>query len=246
MAIVVAGGTKGIGLATAKAFAGPGEKVFLNYFGDDGAARDAKAAIEKLGAECHVIKADAGTAEGCKALYEAVRAHTDRIDQVVHCCVTAYGEPALEADPVRFAKAVETNGISLLYLVQAMLPLMDRGSTAFFLSSRGSKVVVPNYASIGVAKSLAESLVRYLAVELAPRGIRINVVSPAIVDTGAVRSLFGDQTDQMMKAAAEANPSGRGVKDSDYTNVIKWLASPEAEYIQGQVIAVNGGANLMG
>lgn len=246
MAILVAGGTKGIGLAIAKAFAGPGEKVFLNYFGDDRAAAEAKSQIEDLGAECHVIKSDAGTVEGCRALGDEVARHTDRIDQIVHCCVTAYGEPALEADPKTFAKAVETNGISLLYLVQSILPLMGKGSTVFFLSSRGSKMVVPNYAAIGVAKALAESLVRYLAVELAPKGIRINVVSPAIVDTGAVRSLFGDKTDEMMRAAAAANPSGRGVEDRDYTNLIKWLASPEADYIQGQVIAINGGANLVG
>jgi enoyl-[acyl-carrier protein] reductase III len=103
---------------------------------------------------------------------------------------------------------------------------------------------VPNYAAIGVAKSLAESLVRYLATELAPRGIRVNSVAPGVVDTEAVHTLFGDDAEEIVRHAAENNPSGRGVQHSDYTNMIRFLASPEAEFIQGQTIFINGGANL--
>jgi enoyl-[acyl-carrier protein] reductase III len=173
-----------------------------------------------------------------------VRKATDRLDQVVHCALDAYAAPALEADPARFARAVTTNGTSLLFLVQAALPLLAHGSTVFFLTSRGGRVVVPNYAAIGVAKALAESLIRYLAVELAPKGVRINAVAPAIVETDAVRALFGAQASNLVRDAASHNPSGRGVTDADYTNLMRWLASPEAEFIQGQVIFVNGGANL--
>jgi enoyl-[acyl-carrier protein] reductase III len=100
------------------------------------------------------------------------------------------------------------------------------------------------YAAVGVAKALAESLMRYLAVELAPSGVRINAVAPAIVETDAVRTLFGAEAAGLVRAAASQNPSGRGVTDADYTNLVRWLASPEAEFIQGQVIFVNGGANL--
>ena len=86
--------------------------------------------------------------------------------------------------------------------------------------------------------------VDYLATELAPRGIRVNAVAPAIVETDAVRTLFGADAHNLVVSAASNNPSGRGVTDLDYTNLIRWLASPEAEFIQGQVIFVNGGANL--
>ena len=114
----------------------------------------------------------------------------------------------------------------------------------FYLTSRGGRIVVPNYAAVGVAKALAESLMRYLAVELAPKGIRINAIAPAIVETDAVRALFGAGAGEIVRSAASHNPSGRGVVDSDYTNLMRWLASPEAEFIQGQVMFVNGGANL--
>jgi enoyl-[acyl-carrier protein] reductase III len=130
-----------------------------------------------------------------------------------------------------------------LFLVQAALPLLRRGSSVTYLTSRGGRIVVPKYAAVGVAKALAESLMRYLAAELAPSGVRINAVAPAIVETDAVRTLFGAEAAGLVRAAASHNPSGRGVTDADYTNLVRWLASPEAEFIRGQAIFVNGGAN---
>ena len=244
MTILIAGGTKGIGLAIAKAFAAQAGDVFLGYHSDEAAAASAAQAVAQAGGRAHLVKADAGTPEGCAAMAAAVRAAGLSVDQLVHCAVDAYASSALDADPQRFARAVTTNGVGLLFLVQAALPLMRRGSTVFFLSSRGGRIVVPNYAAVGVAKALAESLMRYLAVELAPRGIRINAIAPAIVETDAVRALFGDQASELVRASASHNPSGRGVADADYTSLMRWLASPEAEFVQGQVISVNGGANL--
>jgi enoyl-[acyl-carrier protein] reductase III len=69
-------------------------------------------------------------------------------------------------------------------------------------------------------------------------------VAPGIVDTAAVRTLFEDETGKLLQHAAESNPSGRGIQDADYCNLIEFLASPGAEMIQGQVVFVNGGANL--
>jgi len=244
MAILIAGGTKGIGLAIAKAFSRDEGDVFLGYHNDDHAARTAVEAVTSAGGKACLIKADVATLEGCTHMADVVRSTCGKLDQLVHCAVDPYATTLLEADPARFARAVTTNGTSLLYLVQAALPLMRRGSTVFYLTSRGGRVVVPNYASVGVAKALAESLMRYLAVELAPRGIRINAIAPAIVETDAVRTLFGMNASELIRSSASQNPTGRGVTDADYTNLMRWLASPEAEYIQGQVMFVNGGANL--
>ena len=69
-------------------------------------------------------------------------------------------------------------------------------------------------------------------------------MAPGVVDTDAVRALFGDQASEIVKHAAETNPSGRGVQDEDYTSVIRFLASPEAAFVQGQTIFVNGGHYL--
>lgn len=244
MAILVTGGIKGIGLAIALRFAKPGVDVFLNYVSDDAAAAKAAARIEATGATCHLIKGDIGTPEGAASVLAQVAQRTDRLDQVVHCAVQVLVSPLLEVDLHAFDKAIAINGSALLYVVQAALPLLRRGSTVFFLSSRGGRAVIKNYAAVGVGKALAECLMRYLAVELAPRGIRINTVAPSMVDTEALRSVFGADTDQLLAQNAAASPSGRGVRHDDYCSLIEFLASPAAEMIQGQVVFVNGGHNL--
>ena len=244
MSILITGGTKGIGRAIALAFAEPGVDVFLNYAGDDDAAGEARSLVELAGALCHLIKQDVGTPEGARSVLAHVAERVERLDQLVHCAVRAVPTPALDCDADDFTAAVNLNGTALLYLVQAADPLLVRGSTVFFLTSRGGRTVVPNYAAIGVAKALAESLVRYLASELAPRGVRVNSVAPGVVDTEAVRALFGNRASEIVKHAAETNPSGRGVQDEDYTSVIRFLARPEAAFVQGQTIFINGGHYL--
>jgi enoyl-[acyl-carrier protein] reductase III len=93
-----------------------------------------------------------------------------------------------------------------LFLVQAALPLLRRGSSVTYLTSRGGRIVVPKYAAVGVAKALAESLMRYLAAELAPSGVRINAVAPAIVETDAVRTLFGAEAAGLVRAPPATIP----------------------------------------
>ena len=244
MAILVTGGTKGIGLAIALRFSKPGTDVFLNYASDDDAAAKAKAQIEATGAICHLVKGDIGTPAGAGRILEQIAAKTARLDQVVHCAVRVLVSPMLEVDLEAFTRAINVNGTALLYLVHAALPLLVRGSTVFFLSSRGGRMVVKNYAAVGVGKALAECLMRYLAVELAPRGVRINTVAPGMVDTEALHSVFGAETPQLLAQNAATNPSGRGVRHEDYCALIEFLASPSAEMIQGQVVFVNGGHNL--
>lgn len=244
MAILVTGGTKGIGLAIARRFAKPGTDVFLNFRADSAAADRAKKQIEAMGARCHPIQGDVGTPEGAKAVLAAVAAQTDRLDQLVHCAVKVIPVPLLEIDPVALTEAINLNGTALVYLVQAARPLFRPGSTVFFLSSRGSRTPLPNYAAVGAGKSLAESLIRYLAMELAPLGVRANCVAPSAVDTEALRQVYGDRTEEIMRQSAATNPTGRNVVDDDYCSLIEYLASPSAAMIQGQVVFVTGGSYL--
>lgn len=245
MAIAVTGGTKGIGLAIALRFSQPGNDVFVNYLSDEAAATAAARRIEERGATAHAVRADVGTPGGVRRLMAAVAERIDRLDQLVHCAVRVVPGPALDADPEAFAAAVHLNGTALHHLVQAALPLLQPGSTVFYISSRGGRAVLPGYASVGVAKALGESLVRYLATELAPRGVRINAVAPGAVDTEAFRAVFGAASEDFLAQSVATNPSGRMVTDDDYTALVEFLSRPEAAMIQGQVICVNGGQNLM-
>ena len=240
-AILITGGTKGIGLAIAERLAAPGTAIYLNYRQDKAAAVRAVARLGALGAVAHAIRADVATPQGARALLAKVAKTTDRLDVIVHGAVTVLVGPLLAMDPTALADAITVNGTSLVFLVQAAQPLLRPGTSIVFLSSRGSRQVVPAYGSIGAGKALAEAFMRYLVPELAPLGVRINCVAPGTLDTEAIRTLFGDQTDAFLQSEKAGNPSGRNITHDDYTGLVAFLAGPDAAMIQGQVIFVNGG-----
>lgn len=240
-AVLITGGTKGIGLAIAERLAGPGVSIYLNYRQDEASARRAADRLAALGAVPHLICADIATPDGAHRLMAEVAKTTDRLDVIVHGAVTVLVGPLLAMDPTALANAVTVNGTSLVFVVQAAQPLLAAGSSIIFLSSRGSRQVVPAYGAIGAGKALAEAFVRYLVPELAPLGVRINCIAPGTLDTEAIRTLFGDQTDAFLNAEAAGNPSGRNITHDDYTGLVAFLAGPEASMIQGQVILINGG-----
>jgi enoyl-[acyl-carrier protein] reductase III len=246
VSILVTGGTKGLGRATALRFAAPGVDVFLNYHKDKAAAAKTAAEIEDKGATAHLVEADVGTVEGARATVAAVADVTDQLDQMVHCAVdTSVQGALLDMDPHRFVQALQCNGSALLPLVQAALPLFRPGSSVIFVTSRGSQVAVSGYGAVGPAKLLGEALVTYLAVELAPRGVRVNSVSASTLDTDALRSVLSEERAlRWLERAAERNPSGRRVELSEVVDAIEFLCSDKATMIQGQRLNVDGGFYL--
>lgn len=246
MSILVTGGSKGVGRATALRFAQPGVDVFINYHADDAAAEDTAAAIAARGASPHVIKADVRTVEGVRSIFRSVEAVTDRLEVVVHCAVdTSMPGPALELDPIAFADAVQANGSAVLTLTQSAFPLMSSGASVIFVTSRGSHAVVPGYVAVGAPKALGEILIKYLAVELAPLGIRANCVMGSAMDTDAIRSALppGEAEARLLKAA-DMNPSGRRIEIDELVDAIEFLVSDQARMIQGQCLTVDGGYYL--
>jgi enoyl-[acyl-carrier protein] reductase III len=244
MAICVTGGSSGLGRAIAERFARSGTDVFINYHANDAAAAEAVAAVEAAGGIPHLVKADIGTLEGVETLMGTVRDNVDRLDQLVHSAAKAVAGPLLEIDPAELEKAIEVNGLALVNLVREALPVMGEGSTVFYVSSRGARFAIPNYGALGTAKALGEHVVRYLAREVAPRGVRVLTVAPGSVDTAAYRAMFPDTYEERLKQAAEANPMGRGVTVEDCAALVEMLADPELTMVQGQTITADGGYSL--
>jgi len=245
MTAIVTGGTKGIGLAIAEQLGRKGERLVLVYHSDDAAAADAKVRVEATGAAASLVKADIGTPEGVARAVEAAGREVDAGPlHIVHSAAMIYPTTLLDADMGRLTQAIQTNGLSLLCLVREALPRLGRGSSVVLISSAGARTPQARYAALGVGKALAESLMRYLVMELAPRGIRINAVAPGLVATGSVAGMVGSQeaAAQLLERAARANPSGRLARGADYAAVVEFLLSPAAEFVQGQVIHANGGA----
>lgn len=244
MTVLITGGTKGIGLAIARRLAPTYPKLVLAYRSDEAAAEAARAELTALGAEVATVRADVGTIDGVAELMAGIGPLT----HIVHSAAMIYPTTLLGADLATFRQAVETNGLSLLYLVHAAQGLLGRGSSVVFITSMGSRIPQANYGALGVGKALAESIVRYLVAELAPKGIRINGVAPGLVHTTSVASMVGgeDAAQAVVDRAARTNPSGRLSRDSDYASLVEYLLSPDAEFIQGQVIAATGGVGVIG
>ncbi|MDP3854997.1 SDR family oxidoreductase [Phenylobacterium sp.] len=248
MTVLVTGGTKGIGLAIAKRLAVVHGRVTLAYHSDEAAAEAARAEIAATGSAVNLVKGDVGTIEGSADLIAQVERQGHGLSHIVHSAAMIYPTTLLGADLVRFRQAVETNGLSLLYLVHAAQHLLGRGSSVVFITSMGARIPSTNYGALGVGKALAEAIVRYLVAELAPRGVRINGVAPGLVHTTSVAAMVGSEeaAQSVVDRAARSNPSGRASRDSDYASLVEYLLSPEAEFIQGQVIAATGGVGVIG
>ena len=244
MSVLITGGTKGIGLAIARRLARTYPKLVLAYHSDEDAAAAAHAELSALGTQVQTVRCDVGSPEGAADLI----AQAGAVTHVVHSAAMIYPTTLLGADLAKFRQAVETNGLSLLYLVHAAQHLLSRGSSIVFITSMGSRIPSTNYGALGVGKALAEAIVRYLVAELAPRGVRINGVAPGLVHTTSVASMVGGEeaAQAVVDRAARTNPSGRASRDSDYASLVEYLLSPDAEFIQGQVIAATGGTGVIG
>jgi len=161
MTVLVTGGTKGIGLAIAAYLARPGDPVVLNYHSDEAAAAAGRERIAATGAQALTVRADVGTIEGCtQLLAETAKVHSGVL-HIVHSAALIYPTSLLGADLAQFTRAVQTNGLSLLYLVQKALPLLSRGSSIVFISSAGARAAIsPTYSALGTGKALAEAIIR--------------------------------------------------------------------------------------
>ena len=120
---------------------------------------------------------------------------------------------------------------------------MAPGSSIVAISSLGSFRTMSNYVLVGTSKAALESVVRYLGVELAPRGIRVNAVSGGLVETGALEHF--PNRDEMVRIGRERTPAGRLVEPADLADAVTWLCSPGAEMVCGHTLVVDGGFSLL-
>jgi enoyl-[acyl-carrier protein] reductase III len=136
-----------------------------------------------------------------------------------------------------------TNARALLILAQEAARLMTPGGRIIALSSLGSQRVISGYTAVGVSKAALETLTRYLAVELAAKGITVNTVSAGAVETDVWQAM--PEGAAALEAIRARTPGGALVTPEEVADVVFFLASPAARAIQGQVLTVDGGYSLL-
>ena len=238
--VLVTGGSRGIGKAIALRFAKLGAaRVAISYLRNDSAAEEAAGELRALGAEPVTLRGNVGDPDKAAALVEQAGV----LDVLVSSAATGVIRPLAELTEKHWDWTMNANARALLTLARTATPAMAEGSSIVAISSLGAGRVLDNYALVGTSKAALEALVRYLAVELAPRDIRVNAVSAGLVETGAL-DYFPDR-DTMLSHYRERTPAGRLVEPRDVADAVCFLASPQAAMIRGQAVVVDGGYSLL-
>jgi enoyl-[acyl-carrier protein] reductase III len=240
---LVTGSGRGIGRAIALHLARNGADIAVNFFRNRAPAEETAAEIERMGRQALLVKADVGDLEDLNRLFDEVERAFGGLDIFVHNAASGYNRPALEQKPKGWDWTMNINARALLFAAQRAAPLMESrgGGSIVSITSPGSGRVLPDYVVVGASKAALESLTRYLAVELAPKNIHVNAVSPGIVETEALKHFEALREQGLIKKAIAATPAGRLVTPEDVAGVVGFLCTPAADMICGQVIVVDGG-----
>lgn len=244
---LVTGSGRGIGRAIALHLANLGADLVVNFFRNRAPAEETAGLIREMGRRAVVVKANIGEIEGIGSLFDQVESAYGGLDLLVHNAASGFNRPVLEQRPKGWDWSMNINARSLLFMAQRAVPLMEpRGGGAIVsISSPGGGRVLPDYVSVGASKAALESLTRYLAIELAPRNIVVNAVSPGIVLTGALKHFDTLRADaDLVDRARSLTPAGRLVTPEDVAGLVAFLCSPAAAMIRGQVIVIDGGYTL--
>lgn len=240
---MVTGSSRGLGKELAIELARAGYDVVVNYARSRSAAEETVREIEALGQKALMVRANVGDVKKLREMFEQVKETFGRLDVFVSNAASGVLRPIMEIEETHWDWTMNINAKAMLFGAQEAAKLMDNGGKIIGVSSLGSIRYLENYTTVGVSKSAIESLTRYLAVELAPKGIVVNTVSGGALDTDALKHF--PNRDELLEDARINTPAGRMVEISDMVKTAMFLISDDANMIRGQTIIVDGGRSIV-
>jgi len=241
--ILVTGGTRGIGLAISLRLARAGATVIANYIRNEPAAEKLKGFAAEEGLAITLCRADLTGERGFEQIDRSVQELGNRLSGLVHCAATGIHRPIEELTERHFDWTFNLNVRSFFRLCKLLIARFSSGSSIVALSSWGALRALPCYSVVGSSKGALEALARHLAAELAPRGIRVNILTAGAVLTDAWKSM--PNSEARIAETIRRTPAGRLVAAEEVAYGAQFLCSDASSGIVGQTLIVDGGTGIV-
>lgn len=250
---LITGSSRGIGRGIALKLAEQGVQVAIHYRSNESAAKDTLAKVRQRGSDGFLLQADVCRPDEITRMFGRVKSEFGALDIFVSNArpeVPEFYQGPMNITLEQWDTALDSQAKAFLIGVRAACPLMGEGGriVAITYAPGGRTGSWQAWVGMGAAKSALESLCRYFAVALAKRGITVNAISPGWIDDSVLKSL-PDVVQGMVRSWHEGDkgwtPMGRLGTPADIGNAVALLCSPDAGWITGQTIAVDGGLSLM-
>ena len=241
--ILVTGGTRGIGRAISLRFARSGANVIAIYIRNANAAQEMSALAAAEGLTITLCRADLTQPNGLSAVGRAVQDANARLAGFVHCAATGVHRPIEELTGRHLDWTFALNFRVFFELIKILLVSFADRASVIAVSSAGATRASPTYSLIGASKGALESLSRHMAVELAPKGIRVNIIAPGAVLTDAWAAI--PNSEARLATAIQRTPTGRLVTVDEVACAAQFLCSEAAAGIVGQTLVIDGGASIL-
>ena len=236
---VITGGDSGLGRACSIYYVKEGAKVVIIYLNEYKDATDTKNYIEKLGGECHLIKADITNHENCKKIVNEIINEYGKIDILVNNAGVQYQQDTLDSiSDEQFDWTMKVNIYGMFYLTKEVLPYLKKGASIINLSSVTTFYGDPQLIDYVTTKGAIVGFTRSLARNLALKGIRVNAIAPGFFWTPLQPACWVAEKIPSLGADAAI---ARGAMPYELGPTFVFLASDDSSYMTGQVIHNNGG-----